>query len=274
MQRYLSQCGIASRRHAEELIEAGKVKINGKVATLGQSINPAQDEVTVNGKKAEPQLKGVALFNKPAGVVTTMRDPHGRRSISDFLPEHLKSYFPVGRLDFESIGLVVLTNDGDLADRLLHPKYEILRVYQIRVVGIPPKDMYKKAAAGVKLEDGVVKADVKFLRQVEGAAWLQVTLHVGKNRVVRRMFEALGYPVRRLIRISHGPFNLGDLKSGEVRELTERQYLRVRDKVMFSGTKDKKTKSNTGRSERGENPKRFSKAGVKSKKKIINKAVR
>jgi 23S rRNA pseudouridine2605 synthase len=229
--KFLAQCGVASRRNAEELIKKGRVTINGEVVTLGALTNPEADEIRLNGKVITPIKKGVAIFNKPAGVVSTLRDPHGRRTIGDFIPDHLRSYFPVGRLDFESIGLVILTNDGDLADRLLHPKYVIPRKYHIRVVGIPSDDLLRKVAKGVKLEDGVVKADARFLREVENAAWLEVILHVGKNRVVRRIFEELGYPVQRLKRVAHGPFNLGDLQSGKVKELSQKQYLRVREMV-------------------------------------------
>lgn len=244
LQKYLSDCGISSRRSAEELIEQKRVSVNGEIATLGMSVTPGVDEIFLDGKQVKQIEHGVAIFNKPDGVVSTMSDPQGRRSIADFLPEHLKSYFPVGRLDYESIGLVVLTNDGDLADRLLHPKYNIPRKYHIRVKGIPNKSVLAQAERGVKLDDGVVKASVRFLREVEGACWLEVVIHVGKNRVVRRMFEKLGYPVKLLQRVAHGPFNLGDLKRGEIKELSPRQYRRTREMIFkgFTSFGEKKTK--------------------------------
>ena len=147
-------------------------------------------------------------------------------------------------MDYESIGLVVLTNDGDLADRLLHPKYNIPRKYHIRVKGIPNKSVLVQAERGVKLDDGVVKASVRFLREVEDACWLEVVIHVGKNRVVRRMFEKLGYPVKLLQRVAHGPFNLGDLKRGEIKELSPRQYRRTREMVFKGYTSFGEKKNN------------------------------
>jgi len=237
LHKYLADCGVASRRACEDFIKAGRVKVNETIASIGMSITARKDQVYFDDKLVKPIPLGAAVFNKPDGVVSTLSDPHGRRSISDYIPEHLKSYFPVGRLDFESIGLVILTNDGELADRLLHPKYLTPRKYHIRVTGTPSEKILKQASKGVKLDDGVVKAEVRFLRAVENATWLEVVLHVGKNRVVRRMFEALGYPVQKLMRVAHGPFNLGKLQSGEVKELTDRQYRRVREMVMKGFTK-------------------------------------
>ncbi len=232
LQRFLSECGVASRRKAEELIRAGEVTVNGKKAEIGMSVDPKHDVVRVGRRQVSVEVKGVVLFNKPHGVVSTMRDPHGRKSIKDFLPDELKSYFPVGRLDYESCGLVVLTNDGELANLMMHPRYEVSRRYEVKVLGDVPEEVCAKAAKGVQLEDGMVAAHARIFKKGKGTTWLSVSLHVGRNRIVRRLFDELGYPVVFLKRVSHGPFTLGTLRVGELKEISKRHYQYTREKLL------------------------------------------
>lgn len=232
LQKFLSMCGVASRRHAEELIRAGIVEVNGKVVTrMGLKINPIRDRVSVRQKEVRPQSLGVLIFNKPRSVLTTMNDPMGRRTIAEFMPPEAMGYFPVGRLDYNSSGLVIMSNDGELASRLTHPRYESERVYEVKVVGHPPQESLQKLSAGVKLEDGVAKAFIKILRSDETCSWLRVTIFEGRNRIIRRMMDAIGHPVKKLHRVSHGPFKLGGLASGEFRAVSEQEYLRMREIV-------------------------------------------
>ncbi|RIL09028.1 MAG: hypothetical protein DCC75_07505 [Proteobacteria bacterium] len=158
LQKFMAQCGVASRRKCEELIAGGKVAVNGKVQTkLGTSIDPRRDRVSVSGKPVRPVERGVLLLHKPIKVVSTMHDPEGRPTVAHYLSKHYRSYFPVGRLDFDSSGLVVMTNDGDLAERMLHPRYGSERVYIVEAQGSVPRRILETLSQGVKLEDGVVK---------------------------------------------------------------------------------------------------------------------
>jgi len=231
LQKYLSECGVASRRAAESLIEEAKVRVNGKVAILGQQVDPEHDKIQVRDKIVRPAPKGVLLFYKPKEVVSTMSDPQGRRCLADFITKPYRSYFPVGRLDWDSTGLVILTNDGELAERLLHPRYGFERVYHVRVAGeLRDKEM-ARIERGVRLSDGIAKAQVKFLRRDDDATWLELRLQEGRNRIVRRMMDHIRHPVLKLQRIAHGPCKLGKLKPGDLRRLTEDEYRKLRGKV-------------------------------------------
>ena len=233
LQKFLADCGVASRRKAEVLIEKGEVKVNGKVVTeLGTKVDPKKDQVTVKNKPVRPSHHGVLLLNKPRGVICTLSDPQGRRTVSYYLSKNYESYFPVGRLDRDSIGLLILTNDGELAQRLLHPKYEFPRVYRVLVQGEVPEHVLTAIETGVRLDDGIAKAKVEYLGIDEEGTRLEITIKEGRNRIVRRMMEKLRHPVISLKRISHGPFHLGKLKLGEVRKLTEKEYEQIRDRVM------------------------------------------
>ena len=232
LQKFLSECGVASRRKAEELITKGKVRVNGSVQrTLGTRIDPKKDIIKVGNKTVRPAHKGVILFHKPRGVVTTLDDPQGRKNISNYLTPRYRSYFPVGRLDWESTGLIILTNDGQLANKLMHPKYKVKRRYEVRVSGSVTKKTIARLKRGVNLKDGPVSAEVDILDSLESSTWLRVSISVGRNRIVRRMMKKVGHPVIKLKRISHGPFRLGKLKVGELRKLTEREYLKIVEKV-------------------------------------------
>jgi len=232
LQRFLAECGIASRRKAEDLITSGRVTVNGRPAVLGMRIDPRRDKVRLSGDEEQLREKGVALFNKPTGVVSTKHDPQGRKTIRDFVPKRMASYFPVGRLDYDSCGLVVLTNDGELADVMLHPRYEVARSYEVKVSGAIEDEMRERARAGIELDDGTVRAELKVLKNGPPTAWVEVTLHEGRNRIVRRMFEKLGRQVLVLKRTKHGPFDLGGRRRGELRQLPPRRYRALREKLL------------------------------------------
>jgi 23S rRNA pseudouridine2605 synthase len=235
LQKFLAECGVGSRRKMEQFITEGRVRINGQVVTeLGRKIDPETDRVEVNRRPVHAAPKGIMLLNKPRGVVSTLNDPEGRRSVADFLTKHYRSYFPVGRLDWDSTGLMVLTNDGEIAERLMHPRFGFERVYHARVEGAVPVELLNKLEQGIRLSDGVVKANGSILRNDDASTWIEVRIHEGRNRVVRRLFEKLGHPVMKLKRIVYGPFKLGRLQVGQVRVLTQKEYEDARMKVLRS----------------------------------------
>lgn len=220
LQKALARAGLGSRRASEELIRAGRVRINGRVASLGDRIDPAADRVEVDGARVplNPALRYYAL-HKPRGVVTTARDPERRADVSAYYPPGPR-VFPVGRLDRETEGLLLLTNDGELANRVMHPRYGVEKEYLAEVEGSPARRHVARLLRGVALEDGVARA--RSARAVPGAGErgaLRVVMAEGRKREVRRMLEAVGLPVRRLVRTRVGPVRLGRLRPGEVREL-------------------------------------------------------
>lgn len=233
LQKFLAECGIGSRRTMEQFITEGRVRVNGQVVTkLGSKIDPEKDKIEVNRRRVQVAPKGIMLLNKPRGVVSTLSDPEGRRSVADFLTKHYRSYFPVGRLDWDSTGLMVLTNDGEIAERLMHPRYGFERVYHARVEGSVSEELLAKMQKGVRLADGPVQASGMILRNDEKSTWVEVKIHEGRNRVVRRMFDKLGHPVMKLKRVVYGPFKLGNLQAGQVRVLTRKEYEDARRKVL------------------------------------------
>lgn len=235
LQKFLAECGVGSRRKMEQFIVEGRVRINGKVVTeLGRKVDPEIDKVEVNRRPVHAAPKGIMLLNKPRGVVSTLSDPEGRRTVADYLTKHYRSYFPVGRLDWESTGLMVLTNDGEIAERLMHPRYGFERVYQARVEGSLSMETLSKLEKGVRLSDGVVQASGMILRSDENSTWVEVKIREGRNRVVRRVFEKLGHPVMKLKRTVYGPLKLGRLQVGQVRVLTQKEYEHARRKVLAS----------------------------------------
>jgi 23S rRNA pseudouridine2605 synthase len=233
LHKYLAECGVASRRGSEDLIRAGQVMVNGKrVTQLGLSIDPLKDQIRVGRRFVKRAVRGVLLFHKPRGVVSTRSDPQGRPAVSDYLPARWKGYFPAGRLDFDSSGLLVLTNDGDLGERLLHPRYGMRRVYEVQVRGFLSEETCRKLAGGVELEDGSSAAKVRVYKRDQRLTRMEIVVAEGRNRLVRRMMEAVGHPVVKLKRVAHGPFRLGGLRPGELKALTEREYLKVRELIM------------------------------------------
>jgi pseudouridine synthase len=220
LQRSLARAGFGSRRACEELIAAGRVEINGRVATLGDRLDPAVDQVRVDGSKVNvnPELRTFAL-HKPRGVTTTMRDPHAERDLSGFLPEGVH-VFPVGRLDRDTEGLLLLTNDGSLAHRLTHPRYAIEKEYLAEVNRPPSSRQLARLRRGVELEDGTARAvDVRSAGGAAGRGGVRLVMVEGRKREVRRMLDAVELPVRRLVRVRVGPIRLGKLRPGDVREL-------------------------------------------------------
>jgi 23S rRNA pseudouridine2605 synthase len=223
LQKVLAAAGLASRRACEVLISEGRVEVNGKVVTeQGRRVDPDTDVIRVDGARIPPPRHHAYLVvNKPRGVVSTMDDPEGRRTLADLVPERRGRLFHVGRLDTDTEGLLILTNDGEFAHRLAHPSYAVPRTYLAEVAGVVTPQVLKRLRQGITLDDGPVQPDaVKVVSTAGDRTLIKITLHEGRNRIVRRTMEAVGHPVRRLSRTGIGPVRLGALRSGEVRELT------------------------------------------------------
>lgn len=236
LQKFLARAGVASRRHAETLMQAGRVLVNGQPATEpGKKIRPGVDEIRVDGRLVRPQVSKVyILLHKPAGVVTTASDPQGRQTVLDLLPAKLRAQrlFPVGRLDLDSEGLLLLTNDGDFALHLTHPRYEQQKEYHALVQGRPAPSALESLRRGVLLPGEsrpTAPARVYVLRPGEDGetSWLVVTLHEGRKRQVRRMLAVVGHPVLRLLRVRVGPLRLGNLQPGAWRFLSEQEIAKL-----------------------------------------------
>jgi len=224
LQKILAAAGVASRRAAEDLIRAGRVAVNGETAALGSSADPERDVVTVDGIPVEREPLAYWLLHKPRGVVTTVRDPEGRETVLDRLPAEARRFrlFPVGRLDRDTEGLVLLTNDGALAQVLLHPSHGSEREYRVTVSSRVAADTLRQLAAGVLLEEGVTapaRTGPSRYDARKDTSCFALTLIEGRKRQIRRACEALGHPVVRLVRVRMGPLQLGDLASGEARAL-------------------------------------------------------
>lgn len=227
LQRALARAGIASRRQSETLIEAGRVTVNGKVATLGQSVDPERDEIRVDGRKLSAPAGSVwILLNKPQGVMTTRRDPEGRRTVFD-LVDDVPGLVYVGRLDYLTEGLLLLTNDGTTANRLTHPRFEVEREYVAIVTG-NVEQAVPAVLHGVELADGPVHARTASATRIGGGrSEFRITIAEGRKREVRRLCQAVGLTVERLIRVRYGPIELGDLKTGQSRRLTAAEIRRL-----------------------------------------------
>jgi 23S rRNA pseudouridine2605 synthase len=217
LQKVLAGAGVGSRRHCEELIAAGRVEVNGERAVLGRRVDPDRDRVSVDGVNVSVAPGMVYyLLNKPPGVVTTARDPQGRTTVTDLVPAEPR-VFPAGRLDADSEGLILLTNDGNLAYRLTHPKHGVRKEYLVHVEGDPKPAALRRLREGVELDDGLT-APAQVSRV--GPGTLRMAIHEGRNRQIRRMGEAVGHPVRRLVRTAIGPLRTGRLRPGQWRALT------------------------------------------------------
>jgi 23S rRNA pseudouridine2605 synthase len=223
LQKLLAQSGVASRRRCEELMLEGHVEVDGEIVTrLGTKVDPRTAVIRVDGKRLPPVSPHVYLaLNKPRGVVSTMSDPEGRRTLTDFVADRPERLFHVGRLDTDTDGLILLTNDGDFAHRLAHPSYEMAKTYVAEVPGHVSNATVRTVLDGVTLEDGpVTVSSFKVLSTHGKKAIVELVIHEGRNRIVRRLLEAVGHPVRRLTRTAIGPVRLTGLRSGEMRELT------------------------------------------------------
>lgn len=238
LQKYLARSGVSSRRGAEEMIREGRVRVNGSVVReMGVKVAET-DRVEVDGRAVEPERALWIILHKPAGYVTSRDDPQGRPTVYDLVPGRLHSLFHVGRLDLESEGLLLLTNEGEVANRLMHPSHEVDRVYDVDVVGVPDRATLRRLHHGVELEDGLARAHTVDVLATEGArggagaedhARLRITMREGRKREVRRLFDAVGHPVRRLVRVRLGPVELGDLPPGKWRELRPEEVAALRN---------------------------------------------
>jgi 23S rRNA pseudouridine2605 synthase len=234
LQKLIAGAGLASRRKAEELIAAGRVTVNGQVVTeLGTKVDPGRDHVKVDGKHLSAAQPFVYLMlHKPKHVMSTLQDPGGRPTVKDFLRGVSVRVFPVGRLDFDSEGLMLLTNHGELAQAMLHPRYHVPKTYLIKVKGVLTDEEIGQLERGVKLEDGVTSpARVRKVRKAEANSWLEITIHEGRTHQVKRMLETVGHLVLKLVRIKMGPLSLGDLAPGEFRYLEDCEANALRELV-------------------------------------------
>jgi pseudouridine synthase len=230
LQKYLAHAGVASRRKAEDFIAAGHVRVNGKVVReFGTSVAPG-DRVELAGKLVTVSAeKRYLVLHKPVKVMTTMRDPEGRRTVASLVPREPGRVVPVGRLDYDTSGVLLLTNDGDLAHVLTHPRYGVEKTYRAVVQGRLAGDDMKRFLEGMRLEDGRSEpAKVRVVRAGPAASELDLTIHEGRNRQVRRMFEATAHPVISLVRLRFGPIGLGDLRIGTWREATDKELAALR----------------------------------------------
>ncbi len=234
LQKILSQAGQASRRAAEDLIRAGRVRVNGKVIReLGSKADPVRDRIAVDGHAVSFGRLRYIAYHKPVGVVSTMSDPQGRPAIGGLVRGLREHVFPVGRLDFDSSGLVLLTNDGELAQRLTHPRYRVEKLYRVKVRGHPSPEALDRLRRGVPLSDGTTApAAVTLEQKLPQKTRLAIVLHEGRQRQVRRMCEAIGHPVDKLSRVAIGPLRLGTLGVGECRDLRPREVVELRLAVL------------------------------------------
>ncbi len=226
LQKLLAQSGVASRRKCEELMLEGHVEVDGEIVTrLGTKVDPRAAVVRVDGRRLPPISEHVYLvLNKPRGVVSTMSDPEGRPTLTDYVGDRPERLFHVGRLDTDTDGLILLTNDGDFAHRMAHPSYEVDKTYVAEVDGVVSRATLKRLREGVTLEDGpVAVSDAKVRSSHEQRSIVELVIHEGRNRIVRRLLDHVGHPVRRLSRTRIGPVGLNDLKVGTLRELDDRE---------------------------------------------------
>ncbi|MBN1615109.1 MAG: rRNA pseudouridine synthase [Deltaproteobacteria bacterium] len=241
LQKIIARCGVASRRAAETLISQGRVSINGvTVKTLGVKADSDKDEIRVDGKLiALEETKVYLMLNKPRGYVTSLRDPQNRPIVSDLLDGVTERVFPIGRLDYDSEGMLLLTNDGQLAQRLSHPRYRIPKTYRVKIDGKLTRGDVRSIALGIDLDDGLFKPESlnmeKFNRK---SSWLVLTVSEGRNRLIRRGFQALGYNVSRLVRIAIADLRLDALGEGKYRHLTPGEVKRLAALLASSGGKD------------------------------------
>lgn len=234
LQKLIAAAGVASRRHAEEMILAGEVSINGHVVReLGTKADPARDHIKVRGRLINPQLtareKVHILLNKPRGYLSSIADPEGRPLVSDLVPKTLGRLYPVGRLDFNTEGLLILTNDGELTNHVTRARNKVRKVYEVKVKGVPPEQSIEQLRRGVTLEDGVrtAPAEIKLVEVTRTNAWFEVVLREGRNQQIRRMFDVIGHSVVKLRRVAIGPIKDDKLLVGQYRLMAPHEVSRL-----------------------------------------------
>lgn len=233
LQKIIAEMGIASRRAAEEIITEGRVTVNGKVAEIGMKADPLRDHIKVDGKLlVNPEKKVYFIFHKPRGVLTSLGDPQGRPTVNDFLRGIRQRVFPVGRLDYDSEGLLLLTNDGELAHAILHPSKKIPKTYIVKVKGVLEEEAMERLRKGIRLDRTVTApAKVKPLRKTDNNSWIEMTIYEGKKRQIRRMLERVGHPVMRLMRIRINGLEMGKIKPGQYRRLSLEELEKIKTEV-------------------------------------------
>jgi 23S rRNA pseudouridine2605 synthase len=236
LQKVLAHAGVASRRKCEELIADGRVKVNGQVITdMGTKVNPTEDTIMVDQQVIQAEQLAYYIFNKPTGFITSVSDPHGRKVVMQFFKDIDQRIYPVGRLDRDTSGLLILTNDGELAHRLMHPSFLIDKVYVATVNGIPAHEKLEQLREGIMLKDGLTApAQVEVISENQGKneAVLKLTIHEGRNRQVRRMCKAIGHRVKHLHRSNYGFLTLKGLQSGDYRKLTKQEIDQLKQVVV------------------------------------------
>lgn len=230
LQKIIAAAGLTSRRQAEEWISAGRVRLNGRIATLGEGADLQVDTIEVDGQALRgPAAAIYLLLNKPSGYVTSLNDPQGRPVVTDLVKEVGARVYPVGRLDLTTEGLLLLTNDGELANHLAHPRHQVDKTYLVRVRGVLAEADRLRLEQGVQLDDGMTAvAKVSRVRAVGQHSWFEITIHEGRNRQVRRMCETLGYPVSRLKRVRLAFLTLDELQPGQFRHLSRQEVARLK----------------------------------------------
>jgi 23S rRNA pseudouridine2605 synthase len=230
LQKFLSRAGVASRRTAEEYIRAGRVTVNGKVVSeMGVKVDPDRDEVKADGRTVKVEVGLVTvMLHKPSGYVCTTQDPQGRRVVMELLGQRSDRLYPVGRLDYDATGLLLLTNDGELAYRLTHPSYMVPRTYRVTVVGEVSRDTLRQLAKGVDLDNRTVYPEVAVIKRESEKTVLEITVHEGRYHLIKRLMEQVGHPVMKLKRIAFGPLRLEGLPRGTFRELSGRELKTLR----------------------------------------------
>jgi len=232
--KYLADAGIASRRKAEELIIQGRVRVNGtKVLQKECTITPDTDIVEFDGRVIEKEERIYIMLNKPAGYISSVYDPQGRPTVLDLLKSITRRVYPIGRLDYDTEGLLLLTNDGEFSNLMMHPRYEMTKTYEAMVQGAPGKKALAMLRQGLELEDGpTAPAEVKVLTEHDDRTWLKIKIHEGRKRQVKRMCAAVGHPVIKLKRTAFGNLTLQDLALGEYRQLSQEEIQPLKDKAL------------------------------------------
>lgn len=253
LQKVIADSGLTSRRKAEEMIRQGRVAVNGRVVQeLGKKVDPTRDHVKVDGRHLKPTPPQVfVLLNKPKGYLSSLNDPAGRPTVRDLLAGVRLRVFPVGRLDFDGEGLLLLTNHGEMAQALLHPRFHVPKTYLVKVKGVLENDEIESLTEGIELEDGrTAPAAVRKIAKARHNSWLEITIHEGRKHQVKRMFETVGHPVLRLKRVRFGPLTLGDLQPGKYRYLTDQETKALRAFVQKRRGADKGSQGSAIRGKR------------------------